>query len=47
MYGAFFIFKMTEVKAHLQLIYKLSRFYMFRHYRFIFRELVFITFITL
>ena len=30
-------------KAQLQLIYKLARSYMFRHYRVIFRELVFIT----
>ena len=30
-------------KAQLQLFYKLSRCYMFRHYRVTFRQLVFIT----
>ena len=39
----FFLFcKMIKI-AQLQLIYKLSRSYMFRHYRVIFRQLVFIT----
>ena len=37
------ITNITKTKAQLQLIYKLSRCYMFRHYRVIFRQLVFIT----
>jgi hypothetical protein len=32
-----------QQKAQLQLVYKLSRSYLFRHYRVIFRELLFIT----
>ena len=39
----YFIFVKQPTKAQLQLIYKLSRSYMFRHYRVIFRQLVFIT----
>ena len=38
-----FYFLKQPTKAQLQLIYKLSRCYMFRHYRVIFRQLVFIT----
>ena len=38
-----YYFAKQPTKAQLQLIYKLPRSYMFRHYRVIFRELVFIT----
>ena len=38
-----FYFVKQPTKAHLQLIYKLSRSYMFRHYRVILGVLVFIT----
>ena len=38
-----FLFRKITTKAQLQLIYTLLRSYMFRHYRVIFRELVFIT----
>ena len=37
------VFYKIQTKARLQLIYKLSRCYMFRHYRVIFRQLVFTT----
>ena len=40
-FNYFFVKYLT--KAHLQLIYKLSRSYKFRHYRVIFRELLFST----
>ena len=39
----FYYFVNKPTKAQLQLIYKLSRYYMFRHYRIICKELVFIT----
>ena len=39
----FYYFVNKPTKAQLQLIYKLSRYYMFRHYRVIFRQFVFIT----
>ena len=38
----FFYFAKQPTKAQLQLFYKLSRSYIFRHYRVTFRELVFI-----
>ena len=39
----FYIYSVKQpTKAQLQLIYKLSRSYMFRHYRVIFRQFVFI-----
>ena len=38
----YFLFYKITRKAQLQLIYKLSRSYIFRHYRVIFRQLVFI-----
>ena len=41
--GMFVYFVKWPTKAQLQLIYKLLLSYMFRHYRVIFRELVFIT----
>ena len=37
------IFVKEPTKTKLKLIYKLTRSYMFRHYRVIFRQLVFIT----
>ena len=37
---SYFYFVLRTTKAQLQLIYKLSRSYMFRHYRVILRELV-------
>ena len=40
MYREFLLFCKIIKKAQLQLVYKLSRPYMFRHYRAIFMELV-------